>query len=377
MSESAVCTIITKSYLPYARTLASSLAKYNPDVNLYVLLADKVDEYFDPSLEPFEFIYLENLSEPKSIEQMCFYYTPFELCCGLRGLLHEYMFEKTDAKKWLFLDSDIMVCSSLTVIFNQLENSSILLTPHISIPLANNYADPDCEITYLKSGLYNGGFLGLRRTDTSKKFISWFKDRLQNFSFHDYASQEYVSRGLFVDQLWLNLVPLYFKDVDFCLEPGANLGHWNIFDRLFNKDNLGNITVDGKPILFVHFSGWDINNIDKVSKYVSVSDEEKTPSSWMEISKLYKDSLIDHHYEDFVSYPYAFNFFHNGKFITPEIRHKYYDYSRKLKETEFSPFSNESFDQLRLETTNLPQRPTMTVRMANNFKKIMKKILLK
>ena len=124
MNELAVCTIITKSYLPYARTLAGSLARYNPNVNLYVLLADEVDNYFDPSLEPFKFIYLEDLSEPKIVEQMCFYYTPFELCCGLRGLLHEYMLEKTDVQKWLFLDSDIMVCNPLTVIFNQLETKN-------------------------------------------------------------------------------------------------------------------------------------------------------------------------------------------------------------------------------------------------------------
>ena len=63
MSKNAVCTVITKSYLPYARTLASSLAEHNPDVDLYVLLADKVDGYFDPSLESLKFIYLEDLSE--------------------------------------------------------------------------------------------------------------------------------------------------------------------------------------------------------------------------------------------------------------------------------------------------------------------------
>jgi hypothetical protein len=377
MNELAVCTIITKSYLPYARTLAGSLARYNPNVNLYVLLADKVDNYFNPSLEAFKFIYLEDLSDPKIIEQMCFYYTPFELCCGLRGLLHEYMLEKTDVQKWLFLDSDIMVCNSLTVIFNQLENSSILLTPHVSTSATdNNYADPDCEITYLKSGLYNAGFLGLRRTDTSRKFISWFKNRLKSFSFHDYASKDYISRGLFVDQLWLNLVPLYFKEVEFCLEPGANLGHWNIFERLFDKDSLGNITVDGKPLLFVHFSGWDIQNIDKVSKYTSVSDEEKTPSSWLEISKFYKDSLIGHGYKDFTSHPYAFNFFQNSELITLEMRHKYYDLI-KSERIDLSPFSNEIYDRLRLETTNSSPGVNKSVRMRNIIKRIVNKILIK
>ena len=36
MSKSAVCTIVTKNYLPYARALASSLAAHDPDIPLYV-----------------------------------------------------------------------------------------------------------------------------------------------------------------------------------------------------------------------------------------------------------------------------------------------------------------------------------------------------
>ena len=187
MSKNAVCTVITKSYLPYARTLASSLAEHNPDVDLYVLLADKVDGYFDPALEPFKFIYLEDLSDTQTVEQMCFYYTPFELCCALRGFIHEYMFEQTNAQKWLFLDSDIMIFNSLDVIFEQLENSSILLTPHRIVPLP--IAHVGYEINFLKNGLYNAGFLGLQRTNISQKFISWFKDRLKSFSFNDFIEQ--------------------------------------------------------------------------------------------------------------------------------------------------------------------------------------------
>jgi hypothetical protein len=189
MNELAVCTIITKSYLPYARTLASSLAKYNPDVILYVLLADKIDGYFDPSLENFKFIYLEDLPCTEEIEQMCFCYTAFELCCALRGVLHEYMFDKTNIQKWIFLDSDIMIFSPLDVIFEQLGTTSILLTPHNSIiPIDDKYI-ASCEISFLKCGLYNAGFLGLNRTDTSKKFIVWFKNRLKNFAFDDSTNQ--------------------------------------------------------------------------------------------------------------------------------------------------------------------------------------------
>lgn len=130
MNEHVVCTIITKSYIAYARTLASTLCEHNPNSKLFVLLADRVDGYFEPSGEPFQLIRLEDLPEQKVVEKMCFYYTPFELCCAPRGMLHEYIFEQTSAQSWLFLDSDIMIFNSLDIVFDKLEQTSILLNPH-------------------------------------------------------------------------------------------------------------------------------------------------------------------------------------------------------------------------------------------------------
>jgi hypothetical protein len=372
MCESAICTIITKSYLPYARTLASSLALYHPDVHLYVLLADRIDGYFDPSLENFKFIYLEDLPHTEEIEQMCFYYNAFELCCALRGILHEYMFERTNAQKWLFLDSDIMIYHPLDVIFEQLKNYSILLTPHISIATRDDGKDFTSEINYLKNGVYNAGFLGMRRTDTSRRFISWFKERLASYCFNDYANQDSMSRGLFVDQLWLNLVPFYFKEVGICLQAGINLGHWNIFDRTFSKDKFGNITVDGEPVLFIHFSGWDINNIDLVSKYRPSS--QIAPPFWTELSKPFQDSLLSHGYESCRNFPYAFNFFHNGEEIAPEMRHKYYSLigSADIE----APFSNQLYDRLISEqVNNSPAKVTRSARVFSAFKRNLKRLV--
>lgn len=344
MNKLAACTIITKKYLPYARTLADSLSEHNPDVKLYVLLADKVDGHFDPSLEAFDFIYLEDLSDQEAIQRMCFYYTAFELCCALRGLLHEYMLEKTDAQKWVFLDSDIMVFGSFDPISEQLESSSILLSPHSITPVPRDFVDP-CEINFIKNGLYNGGFLGLRRSDAAREFISWFKFRLQNFCFNDYSGEELaiLARGLFVDQLWLDMVPLYFDKVGLCLEPGANLGHWNLYDKILSKDNQGNFTVNGKPILFVHFSGWDIHASDQLSKYAPMLmyKEIETNPSWLEMSAMYRDSLLKNGYEDLADLPYAFNYFNNGAPINHAMRRQYYNHLVAQGEySEMVPFSD-------------------------------------
>lgn len=338
MSAHLACTVITKNYLAYARTLANSLAEHNPNTPLYVLLADKLDDYFDPSLEPFKVIYLEELSDQETIKKMCFYYTPFELCCALRGALHEYIYTKTSVDSWIFLDSDIMVFGSLNSIFQQLEDISILLSPHCN-PLVNIEDSAPSESAFLNCGIYNAGFLGLRRSETTKKFISWFKKRLALYSFDDINIKTTNSRGFFVDQRWLNLVPLYFKDIAYLTEPGANLGHWNLFQRELRKENPERITVNNYPLLFIHFSGFDICQPHKVSKYAPSYDGQKL-NLWVELAKVYQLKLLEYSYEKTRLYPYAFATFNNGKPITIEMRRLYYDELNCGINLASSPFEN-------------------------------------
>ena len=335
MKDLAVCTIITKSHLTYARTLSESIKKYNPEIEVYVLLADTFDNYFDPKDEIFNLIDFSDLPNQHNLNQMCFYYTPFELCCALRGMLHEYMYRKTSAQRWLFLDSDIMIFSSLEAVFRELENKSILLTPHCHTPVSDRQHVNPHEINILRSGVFNAGFLGLKRSETTNKFIHWFKDRLTDFSFNDPGVAE--PRGLFVDQLWLNLVPFFFDEVCVLSHPGVNLGHWNLFEKKLEKDGNGNIIVDGQPLLFVHFSGWDIENPEGVSTHSPMYRDKEFPI-WIELAESYRHSLIKNGYETTIHYPYAYAYFDTGEPITLNMRRFYYESLKQGQVLETSPF---------------------------------------
>ncbi len=342
MTKLVACTIITKNYLAYARTLAFSLAEHNPGSTLYVLLADRLDGYFNPNNEPFKLIKLEELGNQKAVDNMCFSYTPFELCCALRGMLHEYMWENTDAQSWLFIDSDILVCSSLEVILRQLDTTSILICPHCTTPVEMKFVIHH-EITLLQMGLYNAGFLGLRRTNETRKFISWFKDRLQLYGFNK------VTRGQYVDQLWLNFIPLFFKDVSLLLHPGANLAYWNLYEKTLEEDKHGNITVNGEPLLFFHFSRWNISNPCSVTTVnpMFMSEpmlmyEGRDFPALSRLGEIYRDQLIAKGYETSRQYPYAFSYFESGELITPDMRSKYFDSLMQGMNYEGSPFSSYS-----------------------------------
>ncbi len=349
MNEKIVCTIVTKNYLAYARALAISLTEHNPSIKLYVLLADRIDGYFDPGKEPFELIRLEDLPDQQVIQIMCFYYTPFEFCNALRGMLHEYIYEQKIATYWIYLDSDILIYNSLEVIFKLLEDSSILLNPHIIEPVNQSNLD-GIEVKILVSGIYNSGFLGLKRTNETRKFIKWFKQRLIHYCFQR-RGQEGELFMLSADQLWLNFVPHFFSETAFLVHPGANVGYWNLIsDTITKKDNT--YFINDQPILFIHFSKWDISQ--PANLYLL---PQSNSILWQEIGEKYKKLLIEYDHEICKQYPYTFKSFNNDKKITLEMRYLFYKsiYSNESEQSwiNVDPFKNYDYFKLKILKTKL------------------------
>jgi len=346
LSDTAYCTIVTKSHLAYARALATTLTEQNPQGKLFVLLADRIDGYFDPEKEPFELIPIEDLADQDYIQQMCFYYTPSELCFSLRAWLHEYMLKKFTFKKWIYLDSDIIVYHSLERISKQLDHCSILLSPHllsINPPRSLNVKAIRRLESYLlrNGGIYNGGFLALRRSAESRAFIKWFKDHLRMYGFDNRPMQS-------GDQFWLTCVPLYFKEVSVQRDPGANLAYWNLYERTIEQDASGKITVNGEPLLFFHFAGFDINKPKNLTKYALAQELKIVSKPIAELAKNYHNLLINNGHEEAKKYPYASGKFKDGQTITPIMRRMYFNlvYSEKL--FKGSPFEQHKYFQTRL-----------------------------
>jgi hypothetical protein len=347
--ERAICTIITKNYLAYARTLAETLHKYNPDYILYVLIVEPADEYLNPAIKKFKFIYLENLSDHDVIQKMCFYYTPFELCNGLRGFLHEYMFNQTSHQNWLYLDSDIAIYASLEEIFEALEKTSILLIPHSQSPTPPEYTEL-YELNHIIEGVYNSGFMGLSRTETTQRFIIWIKDRLTKYSFDDRSLG--IPRSLFGDQPWFNLVPIYFSDTTLLKTPGANLAHWNLYRSDLIKDEFGKIRVNQESLLFVHYSGFEIDKPNQVSKYSFLYNDENTSPIWIELAQAYQSMLYMNGYTKTINIPYKYSFFFNGEKINTQMRRLYYE---ELKKETYlkDPFQDHRYFKARARHENI------------------------
>ena len=57
-----------------------------------------------------------------------------------------------------------------------LDNNSIILTPHLTVPIEDNYRLNELDI--LLAGVYNLGFIAISQNPTTRNFLEWWQKRL-------------------------------------------------------------------------------------------------------------------------------------------------------------------------------------------------------
>ena len=63
--------------------------------------------------------------------------------------------------------------------------------------------------------------------------------------------------GLFTDQKWVNLAPCFFDEVTVLRSPAFNVATWNVTNRKATGSLEQGILINGEPLGFYHFSGFD------------------------------------------------------------------------------------------------------------------------
>ncbi len=186
------------------------------------------------------------------------------------------------------------------------------------------------EFDIMRAGVFNLGFIGLSNTESTKKFLNWWIPHLIEEGYND------VDKGMFTDQKWIDFVPVLFDDVYIIRHPGYNIAYWNLMHRdIIIKDN--RIEVENKPVYFFHFSGFNPENIEKISKHQN-RFQLKDLENMRKIFELYRDLLIENGYLEIKKWKCKFQFFDNGLKISDEMRDIYRDELEKGKDFA-DPFS--------------------------------------
>ena len=299
----AACTICSLNYLPYARTLCDSFLRYHPDCKFYVLLVDRLPADFERLSERFEMITVEEL-DIADFPSVAFKYDILELNTNVKPTFLRALLAR-GIDQLVYLDPDIFVYRALDSVFDALAERSIVLTPHIFSSIPN---DSQSEHFFLMSGVFNLGFVALSKCAETESFLSWWENRCLNLAFHE--SRE----GLYVDQKWIDLVPCLFDSLKILKNPGCNMAHWNLHERLLSLDG-GVWMVNGNsPLEFYHFSGISVDGAERISKYTDRFNLNNRPDL-RSIFEEYRAQLIDHGIRIFNSGKYAFGVFDNGQYI--------------------------------------------------------------
>jgi hypothetical protein len=253
----AVVTITGANYLPQTAAMAASLRRFHADVPLYVVLAGA--QRSAPALERLgaRVLALGDL-RAGGLRGMMLRYECKELCAALKPAAIGAVFD-AGHRTALFLDPDTLVLASLEPCFRAAAAHALLLTPHI-VPEAAVDPDEKQERALLLAGLFNGGFLGVSDCAETRAFLHWWAERLRTHCYED------VAAGIHFDQRWLDLAPGFVGDLHICRHAGCNAAYWRL-RWVTVEERGGSFFANGEPLRLFHFSGYDPEAPDWVTRF--------------------------------------------------------------------------------------------------------------
>ena len=329
--------------------LESSVRKHS-DAEFFVIIADEWNDVETSQPLPANILIAKKILNfpTNQWEQMAFKYNLVEFCTAIKAASFQYLFTR-GYDRILYFDPDIYVFNPLQPVFEQLNEASIVVTPHIlnpQTPFKGNYND----YLFLLNGTFNLGFLGLKKSTATTTFLDWWHNRLADYCFFD------NDQGTATDQKWINLLPAVFSEEQYSISRhrGMNVAPWNFHERKVHvendiyyacdRDKEGN---EKTPLIFVHFSGYDYSQIG--SGHIVHKNQLNDHTDLQPVFEKYGEALSKSQFKNFAGLKYSYNSFNNGVSILSLHRRMY----RRLLELNLAqahPFStgqNTYFSQLK------------------------------
>jgi hypothetical protein len=322
MSKNVVFTIVAKNYIGLAQILEESLKEKNPGTDFFIIVADDFSDSFDVEKLPSNILFARkelNISTQQWLD-MSFKYDLTEFCTSIKPASFSFFIEKTEYEKIIYLDPDIYIYSSLNPIYGMLESHSIVLTPHITT-IQDTFQGDRSESGLMSTGVFNLGFCGIKRSDSAKKMISWWHERLLDKCYID-SHESY-----FTDQKWMDFLPCYFNSNELYVSRhlGMNIAPWNFFEREIytEKESLkvrnreSNSVKNDCPVIFVHYSGYNYTELKKGNVVQNNISDIKDYEDIKLLTDVYAKAIYakSELFDKYIQQKYSFGTFDNGDSI--------------------------------------------------------------
>lgn len=278
MAPRYFCTLFDSGYLLKGLAMIRSLARYCPDMTIYVLCMDdqtkdileQQDMAFVKCIELAE-VETDELLKAKSDRGVA------EYCWTLSSNFTLYVMQSYPEIEFLtYLDADLLFYSELQPLFDEIGESSIAIIEHRFTPRLQNR-----EV----NGRFCVEWVSFRRDEQGLECLSRWSDQCIEWCYYR------LEDGKMGDQKYLDEWPERYSACHILLHPGAGIAPWNYAQYEFEEDNQGRITVDGTPLIFYHFHQFQIlthGNFDRLSSFYT--SERREPASVYEV---YEDELTN------------------------------------------------------------------------------------
>jgi hypothetical protein len=287
-------TICAANYLGKAKALLESVDRNCPDYQFYIVLVDSNAEELalsDPRIIPLGDVPINE------IQNMRKKYDVIEFSTSVKPFCFQYLFARfPEIDQILYLDPDIYVFSSFEVIDQELLDADILLTPHLLTPVVGN--STRAELRIAPTGVYNLGFIGLKRSENTDLFLNWWGKKLEQHSVCDHKE------GLFYDQNWMTYASVYFDRVRISRNPGLNIAVWNLGERKITKRKDKFLVNEGYLLTFFHFSQFQFDKTAIIPLPLAAWEVESHNGSLQEVCEIYRTALVLAGHSNYESIPY-------------------------------------------------------------------------
>jgi hypothetical protein len=318
-------TSIAANYIPKALVLAESVKRHRPEIHFSILLAERKGHFEVPeSLAVDEWFLAPDLGIP-DFEAWAFTHTIVELCTAIKGPYLDQLLARPDCEGVLYFDPDMVVLAPLDGLLAEFDRGSVLLTPHLTAPESSLAAVRDNELAALRHGIFNLGFLGVRADAPGRTFAAWWRQRLLDLCYDE------PELGLFTDQRWVDLAPIFFERVSVLRNPGYNVATWNLSRRSVEGSLRDGLLADGQPVVFYHLSGFDGG-----SQLVMLYKYARDVKGLFELRNWYIREVTRNAALGQIAW--SFGTYHDGREVTPSDRRRYRD-SDAVRRSFSDPFA--------------------------------------
>lgn len=261
-------TCCTYSHVVGAIACANSFLKYN-DAKAFIFVVDALDFEFTVKTERshIEFFGIAKLQYFKDTFIKCnSTMSAFELACFAKFVgMYNLANTLKDDVSLIYADSDILFFSSAESFLKPIKSEfEMLFTPHNV-----DYCEQNSYLEQAWSGSINAGLFAIKSSSTTaSKFLERMVRDLFIYNFD--CPTLLADQSFFNSNLTSSTRSIFISD-----NLQTNVAYWNLIERKLETED-DKIVCNGLPLICFHYSGFDENSPQVLSKHAPSLNPTKT-----------------------------------------------------------------------------------------------------